>query len=46
MTQIQLPANGFTPRPYQYNLWNYLVNGGKRALAIWPRRAGCMLPGV
>lgn len=37
--RIRLP-NGWTPRPYQRPLWNYLENGGKRALGIWHRRAG------
>ena len=39
MVQIVLP-NGWRPRPYQEALWNYLENGGKRALGIWHRRAG------
>lgn len=37
---IQLPANGWRPRAYQKPLWNYLEGGGKRAVAIWHRRAG------
>jgi phage terminase large subunit len=37
--EIILP-NNWEPRPYQQNLWNYLINGGKRAVAIWHRRAG------
>lgn len=37
--EIQLP-NGWDPRPYQMPLWNYLENGGKRAVAVWHRRAG------
>jgi len=37
---IVLPANGWKPRPYQRDLWNYLERGGKRAVAIWHRRAG------
>ena len=28
------------PRPYQIPLWNYMEGGGKRAVAIWHRRAG------
>jgi phage terminase large subunit len=28
------------PRNYQQKLWNYLVNGGKRACAVWHRRSG------
>jgi phage terminase large subunit len=37
---ITLPHNKWLPRPHQEKLWNYLVDGGKRALAIWHRRAG------
>jgi phage terminase large subunit len=36
---IRLPHN-WEPRDYQQNLWNYLNGGGKRAVAIWHRRAG------
>lgn len=36
---IQLP-NHWEPRAYQDNLWRYLHGGGKRAIAIWPRRHG------
>ena len=32
--------NGWTPRKYQRPLWDYLENGGKRAIGIWHRRAG------
>lgn len=28
------------PRDYQVPLWNYLGKGGKRAVAVWHRRAG------
>jgi hypothetical protein len=28
------------PRAYQINLWKYLERGGRRAIAIWHRRAG------
>ena len=28
------------PRDYQLHLWNYLEKGGKRAVAVWHRRAG------
>lgn len=28
------------PRPYQRPLWEYLADGGKRAVAVWHRRAG------
>lgn len=37
--EIILP-NNWQPRDYQTNLWDYLINGGKRAVAIWHRRAG------
>jgi phage terminase large subunit len=38
--RIRLPANGWTPRPYQMGLWRYLEHGGKRAIVAWHRRAG------
>lgn len=37
--KIRIPHN-WSPRDYQQNLWNYLQNGGTRAVAIWHRRAG------
>jgi len=40
MIDITLPHNGWTPRPHQMKLWRYLRDGGKRAVAIWHRRAG------
>jgi hypothetical protein len=40
MIDITLPHNGWTPRPHQLALWKYLQAGGKRAIAIWHRRAG------
>lgn len=40
MAEIVLPANGWMPRSYQMPLWRYLENGGKRAMAVWHRRAG------
>ena len=39
MPTIRLPHN-WKPRPYQRPLWDYLERGGKRAIAIWHRRAG------
>ena len=36
---ITLP-NNWKPRSYQYPLWNYLRDGGKRACVAWPRRHG------
>ena len=40
MSKLHLPAHGFVPRDYQMPLWNYTMGGGKRAVAIWHRRAG------
>lgn len=37
--KITLPHN-WSPRHYQHRLWNYMANGGKRAVVVWPRRAG------
>jgi phage terminase large subunit len=37
--EITLP-NSWQPRPYQRALWNYLESGGRRAIAVWHRRAG------
>lgn len=37
--EIFLP-NSWNPRPYQRPLWDFLETGGKRAIAIWHRRAG------
>ena len=37
--EIQIP-NEWKPRDYQFHLWNYLQKGGKRAVAVWHRRAG------
>lgn len=30
----------WAPRPHQQALWTYLKTGGKRAVAVWHRRAG------
>src|SRR5215204_3296282 len=38
--RIQLPSNGWDVRAYQENLWEFLQAGGKRAIAVWHRRAG------
>lgn len=40
MTTIELPHNGWRPRLHQEKLWKYLEEGGKRAVAVWYRRAG------
>ena len=37
--RITLP-NNWQPRAYQRPLWDFLENGGKRAIGIWHRRAG------
>lgn len=39
MARIRIP-NNWTPRPHQRALWDYLEAGGKRAAAVWHRRAG------
>ena len=38
--KIHLPHKGWTPRAHQKKLWRYLMRGGKRAVAVWHRRAG------
>ena len=41
MIDFRLPHNGWMARPHQHALWQYLQHdGGKRAIAIWHRRAG------
>lgn len=40
MPEISIPHNGWLPRPHQRELWAYLTKGGKRAMAVWHRRAG------
>jgi phage terminase large subunit len=39
LAKVRLP-NNWEPRPYQRRLWDYLEAGGKRAIAVWHRRAG------
>lgn len=39
-TVVELPANGWRPRPYQQALWDYLKKGGRHGVAVWHRRAG------
>jgi len=39
MTTIKVPID-WAPRPYQVPLWKYFEGGGKRAVAVWHRRAG------
>ena len=36
---ISIP-NGWSTRPYQRDLWEYMAGGGLRACAVWHRRAG------
>jgi phage terminase large subunit len=31
---------GYRPRSYQMPVWQYFMNGGKRAVCVWHRRAG------
>jgi phage terminase large subunit len=40
VTDIELPHNGWMPRPHQLPLWRHLQGGGERAMAVWHRRAG------
>ena len=37
--KIELPYE-FEPRSYQLPAWEYMQNGGKRAVLVWHRRAG------
>lgn len=37
--RLELPHQ-WSPREYQNGLWRYMHGGGKRAIAIWPRRHG------
>jgi phage terminase large subunit len=39
-TDISVPQQLWKPRPWQKPLWRYLMRGGKRAVAVWHRRAG------
>ena len=40
MIRVSLPHNQWTPRHHQMPLWRHLRGGGKRAMAVWHRRAG------
>ena len=40
MSDIHVPPQGWWPRAHQMPLWEHLQAGGKRAIAIWHRRAG------
>src|SRR4249919_1202054 len=37
---VRVPHNEWRPRPHQQKLWEFLEAGGKRAAAVWHRRAG------
>jgi len=37
---VTLPNPDWKPRKHQENLWRFLEQGGKRAMAVWHRRAG------
>lgn len=37
---VDLPANGWRPRPYQEPAWNSWLDGCNRQLLVWHRRAG------
>ena len=43
--EIKFPDK-WKPYPFQEKLWEYLVDGGKRAVAIWHRRAGKDVLGI
>jgi len=45
-TQTLIFPVHWKPYPYQVPLWNYLNSGGRRAVAIWHRRAGKDLLGI
>ncbi len=38
--RVNIPSDGWQVRDHQEGLWNYLQAGGKRAVAVWHRRAG------
>lgn len=40
MPTIDLPANGWRPRPYQIPAWAAWERGIKRSLLVWHRRSG------
>lgn len=40
MPAIELPANGWRPRDYQYPAWEALERGVRRLALAWHRRAG------
>lgn len=42
---IKFPVD-WSPYPFQLPLWRYLYNGGKKAIAVWHRRAGKDIMGI
>ena len=40
LAKLHMPNESWSPRPHQKNLWRYMMRGGKRAVAVWHRRAG------
>ncbi len=42
---INFPVD-WKPYPFQIKLWNYLVNGGRTAVAVWHRRSGKDIVGL
>ena len=42
---LKFPVN-WKPYPFQVPLWNYLIDGGKRAVCVWHRRAGKDILGI
>jgi len=38
--EVEIPASGWRPREYQQAVWQYLKDGGRRAVMFWHRRAG------
>jgi len=37
---VTFPHRGWLPRAHQMRLWSHLQSGGRRAMAVWHRRAG------
>ncbi len=42
---LKFPVD-WSPYPFQLPLWRYLYSGGKKAIAIWHRRAGKDIMGI
>jgi hypothetical protein len=40
IADIKIPNESWRTRPHQKALWRYLMRGGRRAMAVWHRRAG------